>query len=166
MEMMQSDAQKIGGKCYATILRKASRRMSQLYDNILEPGNLKTTQRAILAEVERSGPLTVGALASLLVMDAGGLAHTLKPLIRDGLLSINVDPSDKRNRLISIESFGLEKIRGSDALFDNAQECFERAFGEEEAKTLRDALRIIASEQFLKAFENFDMKNNIDTSIE
>ena len=35
---------------------------------------------AILAEIGRSEPTTAGALADALVMDAGGLAHTLKPL--------------------------------------------------------------------------------------
>ena len=68
------------GRCHCTELRKASRRISQLYDTALAPSGLKTTQRAILAEIGRSEPTTVGALADALVMDAGGLAHTLKPL--------------------------------------------------------------------------------------
>jgi DNA-binding MarR family transcriptional regulator len=47
---------------------------------------VKTTQRAILAQIGRSEPVTVGALAEALVMDSGALAHTLKPLERDNLL--------------------------------------------------------------------------------
>jgi hypothetical protein len=39
----------------------------------------------------RTNPATVGALAEALVMDAGGLAHTLEPLVRDGLVAIGVD---------------------------------------------------------------------------
>jgi len=41
-------------------------------------------------------------------MDAGGLAHTLKPLVRDGLVEIGVDPKDRRNRLIRLTSAGRE----------------------------------------------------------
>ena len=52
------------GRCHCTELRKASRRISQLYDTALAPSGLKTTQRAILAEIGRSEPTTVGALAS------------------------------------------------------------------------------------------------------
>ena len=51
------------GRCHCTELRKASRRISQLYDAALAPSGLKTTQRAILAEIGRSEPATVGSLA-------------------------------------------------------------------------------------------------------
>jgi hypothetical protein len=66
-------------RCHCTVLRKASRRISQLYDAALAPSGLKITQRAILAQIGRSEPATVGALAEALVMDAGCLAHTLCP---------------------------------------------------------------------------------------
>lgn len=141
-------------RCYATALRKASRRMSQVYDAALEPSGIKTTQRAILVSVERYGPLTVGALADALVMDPGGLAHTLKPLLRDGLLSTSVDPKDRRNRLIAIEQKGQARIRASDSLLDEAQARFERSFGAAEAAALRKALRTIVSDDFLREFEN------------
>jgi hypothetical protein len=65
------------GRCHCMELRKASRRISQLYDTALAPSGLKTTQRAILSEIGRSEPTTVGALADALVMDAGSLAHHL-----------------------------------------------------------------------------------------
>src|ERR1700736_1240222 len=90
------------GRCHCTELRKASRRISQLYDTALAPSGLKQTQRAILAQVGRSEPSAVGALADALVMDAGGLAHTLKPLTGEKLVAIAVDPQDRRNRLISL----------------------------------------------------------------
>src|SRR3979411_82662 len=76
------------GRCHCTELRKASRRISQLYDTALAPSGLKTTQRAILAELGRSERTTVGELAEALVMDPGALAHTLKPLERDSLVAV------------------------------------------------------------------------------
>jgi len=45
--------------------------ISQLYDAVLAPSGRKTTQRAILAQIQRSEPTTVGNLAEALVMDAG-----------------------------------------------------------------------------------------------
>jgi hypothetical protein len=53
---------------------------------------LKTTQRAILAQIGRSEPTTVGELAEALVMDSGAL----KPLERDGLIAVAVDPPMSR----------------------------------------------------------------------
>src|SRR5258708_18432296 len=67
------------GRCHCTELRKASRRISQLYDTALAPSGLKTTQRAILAEIGRSAPTTVGALSDALVRDAAALAPPLNP---------------------------------------------------------------------------------------
>ena len=121
------------GRCHCTELRKASRRISQLYDAALAPSGLKTTQRAILAEIGRSEPTTVGSLADALVMDAGGLAHTLKPLTREKLVTIAVDPQDRRNRLISLTRLGRSKLRESDALWEAAQRSFEAAFGATES---------------------------------
>src|SRR6201994_1091687 len=82
-------------RCNCTALRKATRRVSQLYDAALAPSGLKTTQRAILAELGRSERATVGELAAALVMDAGALAHTLKPLERDGFLAVGIDRADR-----------------------------------------------------------------------
>src|ERR1700692_4941339 len=123
-----------GSGCSCTALRKATRRISQLYDTALAPSGLKTTQRAILAEIGRSEPTTVGALADALVMDAGGLAHTLKPLTREKLVVIAVDPQDRRNRLISLTPLGWSKLRESDALWEAAQRSFEAAFGATQAE--------------------------------
>lgn len=140
-----------GVKCYATALRKASRLMSQAYDAALDGSGLKTTQRAILATLERDGPITVGALAQVMVMDPGGLAHTLKPLIRDGLAETSVDPEDKRNRLIAATAEGVRRLRASDSGFAAAQARFELAFGVEEAARLRAALNHLISDPVQEA---------------
>lgn len=143
-----------GVKCYATALRKASRLMSQAYDAALDGSGIKTTQRAILARLERSGPMTVGALAQSMVMDPGGLAHTLKPLIRDGLAVTSVDPADKRNRLIAVTAEGVGRLRASDSGFAAAQARFEQVFGREEAARLREALNLVTSEPVQQALRS------------
>src|ERR1700738_3180973 len=99
-----------GSGCSCTALRKASRRISQLYDTALTPSGLKTTQRAILAQIGRSEPTAVGKLAEALVMDPGALAHTLKRLERDGLVVIAIDPADRRNRQITLTRRGRTKL--------------------------------------------------------
>src|SRR3982074_2978721 len=142
-----------GSECNGTTLRKASRRISQLYDAALAPSGLKTTQRAILAEIGRSEPATVGSLADALVMDAGGLAHTLKPLPREKLVTIAVDPQDRRNRLISLTRLGRSKLRESDALWEAAQRSFEAAFGATESKDLRVVMLFLAANNFTETFE-------------
>ena len=39
--------------CSATAMRKATRRMTQLYDDALAPAGLRSTQYAILEELDR-----------------------------------------------------------------------------------------------------------------
>ena len=87
--------------CNCTALRKATRRVSQLYDSALEPCGLRATQRTILSQIARTGTPPMGELAEALVMDRGALTHNLKPLQRDGLIKISVDPQDRRNRHLS-----------------------------------------------------------------
>jgi DNA-binding MarR family transcriptional regulator len=143
-----------GNQCNCTALRMASRRISQLYDTALAPSGLKTTQRAILAQIGRSEPTTVGALAEALVMDSGALAHTLKPLERDRLVTIEIDRDDRRNRLITLTAMGRAKLAATDALWAKAQRGFEIAFGRAESETLREALRFLVSDNFVSTFEN------------
>jgi DNA-binding MarR family transcriptional regulator len=109
------------------------------------------------AQIGRSEPVTVGALAEALVTDSGALAHTLKPLERDGLLAVAVDPADRRNRVISLASLtqqGRAKLAETDALWAKAQRCFEAAFGRAESESLREALRFLISDGFAAAFED------------
>src|ERR1700676_1887203 len=115
--------------CNCTALRKATRRVSQLYDVALEPSGLKTTQRAILSHIFRSGTPVIGELAEALVMDRGALTHNLKQLERDGLVKITTGPNDRRNRIIALTAWGRGKLAQSDALFARAQRGVEAAFG-------------------------------------
>ena len=144
----------VGGLCHCTALRKASRRISQLYDTALAPSGLKTTQRAILAQISRSAPTTVGALAEALVMDSGALAHTLKPLERDRLVAIEIDPDDRRNRLITLTAKGRAKLAETDVLWAKAQRGFEIAFGRPESEAFREASRFLVSDNFVSTFES------------
>jgi DNA-binding MarR family transcriptional regulator len=140
-------------RCHCTVLRKASRHISQLYDVALAPSGLKTTQRAILAQIERSQPATVGTLAEALVMDAGGLAHTLKPLIRDGLIAIGIDSQDRRNRRVRLTPAGTARLRQSDALWETAQRSFEKGFGSARSKAFLEAMELLISDRFTETFE-------------
>jgi DNA-binding MarR family transcriptional regulator len=138
--------------CNCTALRKATRRVSQLYDSALEPCGLRTTQRSILMQIARAGTPSLGELAEALVMDRGALTHTLKPLERDRLVEIRVDPEDRRNRLVALTATGRKKLEESQALWTRAQQGFEAAFGVAKSAALRQALEFVVSEDFVAAF--------------
>jgi DNA-binding MarR family transcriptional regulator len=138
--------------CNCTALRKATRRVSQLYDSALEPCGIRATQRTILSQIARSGTPPLGELAEVLVMDRGALTHNLKPLARDGLVKISVDPHDRRNRLVALTAQGRAKLAESDALWARAQRGFEAGFGAAKSASLRKALEYLVSDDFVNAF--------------
>ena len=150
---VKDDERQMKDRCHCTLLRKASRRVSKLYDLALAPTGLKITQHAILVQIRRAGAITVGKLAEALVMDAGALAHTLKPLERDGFVMTATDPLDRRSRLISLTPAGLEKLIETQVLIEKAQRSFETAIGGSETAALREALHLLISDGFEASFE-------------
>jgi DNA-binding MarR family transcriptional regulator len=153
---MASDGGRQKSLCNCTALRKATRRVSQLYDSALEPCGLRTTQRAILNHIARAGTPPLGELAEALVMDRGALTHNLKPLERDGLVDISVDPDDRRNRLVGLTAAGRAKLAESEPLWKRAQQRFEAGFGAAKSASLRKALEYLVSEDFVVAFGDHD----------
>ena len=135
-------------RCNSTSLRKATRRVSQFYDAMLAPVGLRSTQRSILIHIARAEKPTMGELAATLVLDRSALAHNLKPLQREALVKIVVDPADRRSRLVTLTRKGKARLRASAHLWREAQRRFETAFGHTEAAALRSALASISSPQF------------------
>ncbi|MHC2433071.1 MarR family winged helix-turn-helix transcriptional regulator [Bradyrhizobium sp. USDA 4451] len=135
-------------RCNLTALRKATRRVSQLYDQVLATSGLRGTQRAILVHVRRTGAPTMGELAAALVLDRTALNHNLKPLERDGLLTITVDKNDRRNRLVRLTKRGEARLAESQAAWLEAQDRFETAFGARQAADLRQTLELVAALEF------------------
>jgi DNA-binding MarR family transcriptional regulator len=95
----------------------------------------------------------MGALSEALVMDRSALAHNLKPLERDGLIAVKVDPHDRRSRLVALTKRGAARLEESKTLWELAQRRFEAAFGTKSAAELRQTLAVIASPQLEAAFE-------------
>jgi DNA-binding MarR family transcriptional regulator len=141
------------GLCNGTALRKATRRISQLYDTAIAPCGLRSTQRAILIHIARAGTPTMSELAATLVLDRSALAHNMKPLLRDGLVRMAVSDTDKRSRRVALTEAGAARLKESMGLWRRAQQQFETAFGQTAAADLRLALERIASDEFAQAFE-------------
>lgn len=136
--------------CCATALRKASRRLSQLYDDALAEAGLRGTQLSILAELHARGDApSIAELAEALVTDRSALGHNLRPLERDGLVEIVAGEHDKRRRDVLLTARGRAKVREALPLWRNAQERFLAAFGARNAAQLRATLLAIAYDERL-----------------
>jgi DNA-binding MarR family transcriptional regulator len=132
-------------ECFATAARKASRRLTQFYDDALEPSGLRSTQYAILTELARSGaPPTLAELASALVSDRSAVGHNLRPLIRDGYVALEPGAGDRRERWIVLTPQGQLKQREAWQLWQAAQDEFLAVHGQDRSESLRAALLDIA----------------------
>lgn len=125
--------------------------MTQLYDDALEPCGLRSTQYAIVNELARRGndPPTMRELADALVMDRSSLGHNVRPLERDGLLTIEEAADDRRRKHLVLTRAGTAKYRSAKRLWERAQAHFERIVGAKEAAALRAALLAIAADERL-----------------
>ena len=138
--------------CNGAALRKATRRLSQLYDTALAPCGLSTAQRSVLVHIERAGTPTMTELAYAMVLDRSALARNIKPLERDGYLVQRPDDEDGRSRRVELTPAGRAKLTESNRLWRKAQNRFEAVYGEERAAALRVALAEIYSDEFAAAF--------------
>src|SRR4051812_29208477 len=145
---MAEAALTIARLCNNAALRRAARRLSQLFDDVLAPSGLRTTQYGLLAQIKALGAPALGELAEIMVMDASALSHTLGPLTRDGFVSFVVDDRDRRRRRVVLTEAGKARLEQSTKLWSEAQGRFERVFGVEQAAALRDVLAVLASPGF------------------
>lgn len=138
--------------CTTAAARRATRQLSQLYDDALAPVGIKATQMTLLNTIRIRENPALSMLAQDLVMDLSALGHTLKPLVRDGLVILTPDSRDRRIKRASLTPAGLSRLRDAAVLWSAAHARTETMLGPERAAALRDLLDDIASPAFAEAF--------------
>jgi DNA-binding MarR family transcriptional regulator len=129
-------------RCSCGGLRKATRHLTQYYDQRLAPVGLNIGQYALLATLARRGPIAPGAFAALMTMDRTTMGRNLQPLERNGLVAIAPDPANRRGRLVSLTAEGQARLAEARPAWATAQAVLETRFGP--ART--DALRGLIAE--------------------
>ena len=126
--------------CNCTKVRRASRRLSRIYEDALEASGVKSTQWAILIALCDQGSQTLSDCAEKLTMDRATLTHNLRPLERDGLIEIVADSADRRVKRADITDAGMQRVRLGRDGWARAQERVETALGAKDAAELRRLL--------------------------
>ena len=131
--------------CNCFAVRSAARHISQFYDQFLAPVGLRTTQFSILSKLKRLGPLTINALAKVMVMDRTTLGRNVLPLERDGLIRIEPMPSNRRAKDLRLTDAGEKRLQAATKEWMRAQAQFEARFGVRRAAELRGLLRSVVA---------------------
>lgn len=139
--------------CTNAALRRASRNVGRLYDEALAPTGLRATQFGLLAQINAFGRPAMRELADEMVMDLSALGHTLKPLVRDGLVRIAPDAEDRRIKRVELTARGVAAFDGARPLWRAAQRRLDEIVGRDLAAATRAALIALASPNFTARFE-------------
>lgn len=73
--------------CMCASLRRASRLLSQLYEDALRPLGMRGTQFTILQTLTLAGEVTQGQLGQMLGLDSTTLTRTLTIMSREGWIA-------------------------------------------------------------------------------
>jgi len=130
--------------CNCLAVRQAARHITQFYDQHLAPSGLRTTQFSILAKLNRSGSMTINALATEMVMSRTTLGRNILPLQRDGLVAVAQARHDRRSKEPRLTEAGRDRYRAAVRGWAAAQRRFEQAFGAARSAEMRALLHAVA----------------------
>ena len=130
--------------CACLNVRKAARAITQLYDEVLQPTGLRSTQLILLVTVAKAGVAPVTQLAEILVMDRTTLARNLKPCVRQGLITID-EGADRRRHLVRLTERGRQALERAYPYWEQAQNQVVTHLGREQWLTLLAELKTTAT---------------------
>jgi len=114
--------------CTCFNLRKATRAITQLYDDILRPSGLRITQFSLLTVIWIMGKVNITRLAEEAVMDRTTLARNLDLLRKQGLIRIQAG-DDARVREVSLTLAAHEKLAAALPYWEKAQAQITKILG-------------------------------------
>jgi DNA-binding MarR family transcriptional regulator len=130
--------------CMCYNLRKASRAITQFYDNMLEPSGLAITQFSLLVGLSIAEDPTITKMANEMIIDRTTLTRNLSILQNHGLIKITGSGNDKREKNIIITSKGKELLAKALPHWEKAQSTVIQKFGKKNCNDmLLDLSKII-----------------------
>lgn len=129
--------------CACANLRRASRAVSQLYDEQVRGAGLNIAQFTLLQVLFQVGTLTQGGLGQILVLDSTTLTRTLQTLERKGWIRRRPG-KDRRERQIALTSAGRSRFLRAVPAWNRAQELLRAQVGRRRWNELMAELTRIA----------------------
>jgi DNA-binding MarR family transcriptional regulator len=130
--------------CLCLHAQRAARALSRRFDEALRPTGITSGQFSLLNALNRPKPPPIGPVAQLLAMDRTTLTAALKPLERDGLVTITRDPEDRRSRLLILTGKGQDVLAAAVPVWRDLHAAIEAGLPELQPDDLRGALRSLS----------------------
>jgi DNA-binding MarR family transcriptional regulator len=139
-----SDTIRVRDCCLCLHVQRAARSLARLFDDALRPFGLTNGQFSLLMSLNRPEPPQMRAVADLLAMDRTTLTAALKPLERQGLLTIAVDPDDRRGRRLSLTDDGRAALAAAMPVWEKTHAEIEALLPDGDPERLRKDLRALS----------------------
>lgn len=107
--------------CACATLRRASRALTQTYEQEMREHGLRASQFTILQVLSRAGEITQGTLGDMLAMDSTTLTRTLRVMARSGWIAQRTG-KDRRERLVRLSSNGTKKMQETLPAWNKSQQ--------------------------------------------
>ena len=131
--------------CTCLALRRATRRVTQIYDTHMKPLGLRITQFAVLGNLAGEGtaaaasPMSITALARRLGLDRSTLGRNVRPLLKAGLVAME-GGADRRAHTLALTDAGRALLEKAIPLWREAQRHVSEKLGRDKTRNLRAIL--------------------------
>jgi DNA-binding MarR family transcriptional regulator len=129
--------------CLCLHVQRAARALARRFDEELRPVGLTHGQFSLLMSLNRPTPATMGEVTRVLAMDRTTLTANLKPLERRGLVTVAVDPDDRRGRRLALTPAGRDMLAAAVPIWRRVHGEIEQGLADPDM--LRADLVVIAS---------------------
>jgi DNA-binding MarR family transcriptional regulator len=130
--------------CLCLHLQRAARAVARRFDMAFRPFELTNQQFSLLMSLNRDEPAKIRGVASLLAMDRTTLTAALKPLERRGLVTVTVDPEDRRGRRLALTPAGHDLLAAALPVWQREHAAIDSGFAAGGPERLRAALRALS----------------------
>lgn len=131
--------------CTCASLRRASRTISQRYDQAMRPLGLTITQFTILQALSLTGEILQGKLGEILAMDSTTLTRTLAIMKGHGWVTIR-QGADRREHWLSLSTSGKAEFNRALPHWKTAQTQLRTQLGEKRWHNLSKLINEVTSE--------------------
>lgn len=130
--------------CTCLALRRATRRVTQIYDAHMKPLGLRITQFAVLGQLAGApdaapSQISITALARRLGLDRSTLGRNLRPLLKAGLVAME-GGEDRRAHTLALTEAGRALLEKAIPLWRDAQRHVSEKLGRDKTRALRAVL--------------------------
>lgn len=130
--------------CLCLHVQRAARTLARRFDEALRSLDLTNGQFSLLMSLNRPEPPAMTDVASLLAMDRTTLTAALKLLERRGLVTVTIDPADRRSRLIALAPKGMRLLTRAVPIWERTHREIEGLLPDGDPNRLRSNLRVLS----------------------